>query len=72
MNFVTIKKASIEGDLIVLKSLLEAEGIKCFLKNQYVTQIINYMPSFAVELQVPKEDVMRAIQILNELESDLD
>ena len=72
MNFVTIKKASVEGDLIVLKSLLEAEGIKCFLKNQYVTQIINYMPSFAVELQVPKEDVMRAIQILNEFEADID
>jgi transcription initiation factor TFIIIB Brf1 subunit/transcription initiation factor TFIIB len=72
MNFVTIKKASVEGDLIVLKSLLEAEGIKCFLKNQYVTQIINYMPSFAVELQVPKEDVMRAFQILNDFEKKLD
>ncbi len=72
MNFVTIKKASVEGDLIVLKSLLEAEGIKCFLKNQYVTQIINYMPSFAVELQVPKEDVMRAFKILNDFEKKLD
>lgn len=72
MNFVTIKKASVEGDLVVLKSLLEAEGIKCFLKNQYVTQIINYMPSFSVELQVRKDDVIRAIKILNEFEADID
>ena len=72
MNFVTIKKASVEGDLLVLKSLLEAKGIKCFLKNQYVTQIINYMPSFVVELQVPMDDIIRAIKILNEFEADLD
>ena len=70
MNFVTIKKAHIEGDLIVLKSVLEAEGIQCFLKNQYVTQIINYMPSFSVELQVPKEDIERALEILNDFESE--
>ena len=70
MKFVTIKKAHIEGDLLVLKSVLEAEGIKCFLKNQYVTQIINYMPSLSVELQVPKEDIERALEILNEFESE--
>lgn len=72
MSFVTIKKAHVEGDLLVIKSVLEAQGIKCFLKNQYVTQIINYMPSFSVELQVEKDDVIRALKIINELEEESD
>lgn len=72
MSLITIKKAHIEGDLIVLKSRLEAEGIKCFLKNQYITQVINFMPSFAMELQVSEQDLNRALEIIKEFETDID
>ncbi len=72
MSLITIKKAHIEGDLIVLKSRLEAEGINCFLKNQYITQVINFMPSFAMELQVSEQDLNRALEIIKEFETDID
>ena len=72
MSLITIKKAHIEGDLIVLKSRLEEEGIKCFLKNQYITQVINFMPSFAMELQVSEQDLNRALEIIKEFETDID
>ena len=52
MSFITIKESHLEGDLLVLKSVLESEGIKCYLKNEFTTQIINFMPTFEVELQV--------------------
>ena len=70
MNLITIKKAHLESDLVVLKSKLEAEGIRCFMKNQYITQIINFMPSFVMELQVAEFDLEEALDILKEFESD--
>jgi predicted ATP-dependent Lon-type protease len=70
MNLITIKKAHLESDLVVLKSKLEAEGIRCFMKNQYITQIINFMPSFVMELQVAEFDLEEALEILKEFESD--
>lgn len=65
MSFVTIKKSHLEGDLLVLKSALESEGIKCYLKNEFTTQIINFMPLFEVELQVNYSDLEKAQEILN-------
>ena len=70
MKLITIKKAHLESDLVVLKSKLEAEGIRCFMKNQYITQIINFMPSFVMELQVAEFDLEEALEILKEFESD--
>lgn len=72
MNLITIKKAHLESDLVVLKSKLEAEGIRCFMKNQYITQIINFMPSFVMELQVAEFDLEEALDILKEFESNTD
>lgn len=72
MNFITIKKAHLESDLVVLKSKLKAEGIRCFMKNQYITQIINFMPSFMMELQVAEFDLEEALDILKEFISDTD
>lgn len=69
MSLVTIKKSNVEGDLIVLKSKLESEGIQCFLKNEFTTQIINYIPSFDVELQVNESDLEKVQKILEEIES---
>ena len=66
MGLVTIKKAHVAAELLVLKSRLEAEGITCYLKNEFTTQIMNYLPSFEVELQVSALDVERVQEILND------
>jgi hypothetical protein len=68
MKFVTIKKAHFEADLLVLKAKLESEGISCYLHNQYTTQVMNYMPTFAVELKVENNDLERARTVLLDLE----
>ena len=52
MRLISIKRSHIESELMVLKSKLESEGITCYLKNEYTTQIMNYLPSFEVELQI--------------------
>ena len=70
MGLVTIKKSHIESDLSVLKSQLESEGIKCYLKNEFTTQIMNYLPSFEVELQVSESDLERVKEILSEIDED--
>ena len=66
MNFVTVKESHYLSDLSVLKSRLESEGIECRLKNELTTQVINYIPSFTVELQVPESDLERVREILIE------
>ena len=70
MSLITIKKSHIESELIVLKSKLESEGIKCYLKNEFTTQIMNYLPSFEVELQVSDSDLEKVREILNEIENN--
>ena len=64
MSLITIKKSHIESNLSVLKSRLESEGIKCYLRNEFTTQIMNYLPSFEVELQVAESDLKRAQEIM--------
>jgi len=66
MKFVTIKESHYQADLVVLKSRLESEGIPCALKNEFSTQVLNYIPSFLVELQVPEEDLPRVKEIMLE------
>lgn len=68
MSLITIKESHLELDLLVLKSRLESEGIKCYLKNEFTTQIMNYMPTFVVELQVSSSDLKRTQEILKEIE----
>ncbi len=67
MSFVTIKESHVEADLLVLKSRLEAEGIKCFLKNEFTTQIMSHMATFMVELQVSTSDVEKAQAIMQKI-----
>ena len=66
MNFVTVKESHYQGDLVVLKSRLESEGIKCRLKNELTTQVLNHIPSFVIELQVPDDKVDQARKIMIE------
>ena len=68
MGLVTIKKSHYESELLVLKSKLEAEGIACHFKNEFTTQIMNYLPSFEVELQVSALDLERVQDILKTIE----
>lgn len=68
MEFITIKSSHFESNLLVLKSRLEFDGIQCFLKNQFTTQVMNYMPAFEVELQVSSLDLEKAKEIMSELE----
>jgi hypothetical protein len=70
MSLITIKKSHVEAELLVLKSKLESEGIHCYLKNEFTTQIMNYLPSFEVELQVSDADLEKALEILNEIEGN--
>lgn len=67
MGLVTIRKSHVESELMVLKTKLESEGVRCFLRNEYTTQIINYMPSFEVELQVASHDVEKAMEIIENI-----
>ena len=71
MSLITIKESHIASDLTVLKTKLEAEGINCFLKNEFTTQIMNYMPTFLVELQVSNSDLVRVKEIMHEMGEDL-
>jgi predicted RNA-binding Zn-ribbon protein involved in translation (DUF1610 family) len=66
MKYVTVKESHYQTDLVVLKSRLESEGIECRFKNELTSQVLNYIPSFLVELQVPEEDVPRVKEILTE------
>lgn len=68
MSLVTIKKSHIESDLLILKSKLESEGIACYMRNEFTTQIMNYLPSFEVELQVSDTDIDRVQEIMESLE----
>jgi hypothetical protein len=68
MSLITIKKSHIESELLVLRSKLESEGIQCYLKNEFTTQIMNYLPSFEVELQVSDSDLERVKEIMREME----
>ena len=70
MNLVTIKEARYAADLAVLKSRLEDEGIMCRLKNELNAQVISYIPSIYVELQVAEQDVARALEIMKEAEKE--
>ncbi len=66
MKFITVRESHYVADLVVLKSRLESEGIVCRYKNELTAQVLNYIPSFLVELQVPEEDVPRVREILIE------
>ncbi len=68
MNLITIKESHVESDLLVLKSRLESEGIRCYLKNEFTSQIMSHMATFVVELQVLSSDLERVQEILKDLE----
>ena len=68
MSLVTVRKSHYEADLLVLKGKLESEGIKCYLRNEFTTQIMNHMATFEVELQVADSDLQKAKEIVATIE----
>jgi hypothetical protein len=70
MSLITIKESHVESDLLVLKSVLESEGIKCYMKNEFTTQIMSHMANFVIELQVSSTDLDRVNEILKKTESE--
>lgn len=64
MKFITVKESHYQTDLVVLKTRLESEGITCRFKNELTSQVLNHIPSFLVELQVPEDDVPRVREIM--------
>ena len=70
MSLITIKSSRHETDLLILKSRLESEGIECYLKNELTTQLMNYIPTFEIELQVQKLDLERVKKVMNEIENN--
>lgn len=69
MRLITILESHYVVDLVIPKSMLEDAGITCFIKNELSAQVLNPMATIMAELQVPKEDVEKALKILNEHES---
>ena len=70
MSLITIKTSRHETDLLILKSRLESEGIECYFKNELTTQLMNYIPTFEIELQVQKLDLERVKKVMNEIENN--
>jgi len=68
MSLITKKKSHMESELLILRSKLESEGIKCYMRNEFTTQIMKHLPSFEVELQVSDLDLERVKEILIEIE----
>ena len=71
LTLITIKESHAVTDMLVLKSMLEAEGITCYLKNENITQIMSHMPNFMVELQVYSSDLESAKKIMKSFDDQL-
>lgn len=53
-------------ETVVVKHLLELEGIPCFLKDEAMTQVMPFytFASGGVQLQVRKEEITKAVEAL--------
>lgn len=54
------------GDLIFLKSILDAEGITYFVQGEHVAQFVYY--SVPMRLMVKKEEVAKAREIIKDVQ----
>jgi hypothetical protein len=64
MSLITIKKAHNTTDLLVLQSMLESEGIECYLKNENSSNILSHIGAIETELQISSENFNKAQDIL--------
>jgi len=67
-ELVTIATFHTEIEMIRIKGVLENEGIQCFVKDEYVTQMreFSYAGNSGIKLQIPFAEMEKATQILQE------
>lgn len=65
-NLITIKTATYQNEIDVAMSFLESNGIKCYLKDEFLAQVYPVGTSQGVQLQVAEENVEKALQLLIE------
>jgi len=67
-TLVTIKTFTYSHEAVIIRSRLEADGIRCFVQDELTTQIHPFMSSAigGVKLQVRDEDAEEAIAMLKE------
>ena len=64
-NLVTVQVFYEPTNVLIPRSLLESEGIECFVKDELVAQVYNVASIVGgVKLQVREKDVEKAVQIL--------
>jgi len=68
-TFVTVLTVQYPQQLWIIKGRLESEGIQCFVKDELTVQAYNLYSNAVggVKLQVQKQDVERAVEILTDL-----
>lgn len=66
-QLVTIKTFTYPHEAYVIRGKLESEGIQTFLKDEMTVQVHNFYSNAigGVKLQVPSEDVERALSIID-------
>jgi hypothetical protein len=67
-QLVTIATFHTEIEMIRIKGMLENEDVKCFVKDEYVTQMreSSYAGNSGIKLQIFSSDLPKATQILKE------
>ncbi len=66
-TWVEVASFTYPADVQVLRSLLESEGIECFLKDEFMSEIMPGLPNIGnIQLQVKEEDVAKALEIMKE------
>jgi hypothetical protein len=67
INLVEIAGFTYPSEAQVLISLLESEGIECFLKDEFMSEILPGLSDIGnVRLQVKEEDMEKALKIMEE------
>jgi len=66
-KFVTVFTYTYVYEGAIIRSRLESEGIRCFVKDELMAQNIIYSNAIGgIQLQVMESDLPRAIEILKE------
>ncbi|MCE3227695.1 MAG: hypothetical protein K0S32_2246 [Bacteroidetes bacterium] len=67
-TFITLVTYTYNTEAVVLVAKLEAEGIKCFLKNEHLLSTQQFLSNAVggLDVQVSQEDFEKAKQILEE------
>lgn len=67
-DWTTIKTFNMSHEAIIIRSMLEAEGIECFIKDELTVQVDPFYSNAlgGAKLQVKALDSERAIRLLEE------